>query len=328
MWEVFDTFQPPPDIESSNCPCCQFTMHPSEDGFMTCCNPKCGAVNITNIDFGAEWRSFTDDSFASNPVRCGMPINPLLPESSIGCKINGSGSMSYTMRKIARYTEWHSMPYREKIRNMEFQRIALLAHMADIPKMFVDEACKLYATISMYQQKQRCSYRGLHRDGIIAASIYLAFRIQQHPRTPKEIARIFHLDNASATRGCKNAMTILNEIENSTPMSQTVYTETLPSSFIARYCSQLAMNSQFTRLAAFIAKQIELQHLIPENTPQSVAAGIMYFVAREFHLPITDQMIEAVSDTSTVTINKCSRKMELMKHQLIPPKVYAMFAST
>jgi transcription initiation factor TFIIB len=303
-------------------------LRPSEEGFLTCSNAACGVIEMDMIDFTAEWRVFSDDTFAANPVRCGMPINPLLPESSIGCKINCSGNMTYAMRKIARYTEWHSMPYREKIRNSEFQRISLLAHTAGIPKMIVDEACKLYNTISQYQHQQGCSYRGLHRDGIIAASIYLAFRIENYPRTPKEIARIFHLDNASATRGCKNAMTILNEIENTTPMTQTVYTETLPSSFIARYSSQLNMNTQFTKLAMFIAGQIESKNMIPENTPQSVAAGIMYFVVREFELSISEKLIEAVSDTSGVTINKCYRKMEVMKHQLIPPKVYAMYKSS
>jgi transcription initiation factor TFIIB len=303
-------------------------LRPSEDGFLTCSNEACGVVQMDMIDFTAEWRVFSEDAFASNPVRCGMPINPLLPESSIGCKIICGGTMTYSMRKIARYTEWHSMPYREKIRNAEFQRIILLAHAAGIPKMIVDEACKLYNTISQYQQKQKCSFRGLHRDGIIAASIYLAFRIEQFPRTPKEIARIFFLDNASATRGCKNAMTILNEIENSTPMNQTVYTETMPSSFIARYCSHLNMNTQYTRLASFIAKQIESKNLIPENTPQSVAAGIMYFIVREFDLTISEKSIESVSDTSGVTINKCYRKMELIKHKLIPPKVYEMMKSS
>ena len=54
----------------------------------------------------------------SDPTRCGMPINPLLKESSYGCKVICNSNSSYEMRKIRRYTEWQSMPYKEKNRNM------------------------------------------------------------------------------------------------------------------------------------------------------------------------------------------------------------------
>ena len=37
------------------------------------------------------------------------------------------------------------------------------------------------------------TYRGLNRDGIIAASIYIACRINNYPRTAKEIANIFNI---------------------------------------------------------------------------------------------------------------------------------------
>ena len=47
---------------------------------------------------------------------------------------------------------------------------------------------------------------------VIAASIYIASRIHNFPRTAKEIATIFHLENGSATKGCKNAVSILNKI--------------------------------------------------------------------------------------------------------------------
>ena len=39
------------------------------------------------------------------------------------------------------------------------------------------------------------TFRGDNRDGIIAASIYISFRINKYPRTAKEIATLFNLDN-------------------------------------------------------------------------------------------------------------------------------------
>ena len=74
--------------------------------------------------------------------------------------------------------------------------------------MIVDTAIRYHKNIS--EQK---TFRGLNRDGIIAASIYISCRINGNPRTAREIATIFHLDNTSATKGCKNAQAIINNLE-------------------------------------------------------------------------------------------------------------------
>jgi transcription initiation factor TFIIIB Brf1 subunit/transcription initiation factor TFIIB len=100
---------------------------------------------------------------------------------------------------------------------------------------------------------------------------------------------------------------------------QTKYAQTDPLTFIERYCSKLSVPSKYTKLAQFIAIQIQKRNLIPENTPYSIAAGIIYFISQEFQLSITKHDIQLISDTSEVTINKCFRKIEVMKKELIPP---------
>ena len=313
IWKHFE--KQVPEYTSTGCKECNSPIQITEDGFYTCTNPTCSAVCIQVLDMSAEWRFYGEDSFTSNPVRCGMPINPLLQESSFGCKIICNGGASYEMKKIARYTEWNSMPYKEKSRYDEFQHITLISNNAGIPKMIVDEACQYYKKITDHR-----SFRGLNRDGIIAASIYIACRIHNYPRTPKEISRIFYLDSTSATRGCKNAMSIINEVEKNTPKEeQTIYAQTDPLSFIERYCSKLSVPAKYIKLAQFIAIQIQKKNLIPENTPYSIAAGIIYFMSQEFKLNITKKDIQTISDTSEVTINKCFRKIDMLKHELIPP---------
>ena len=47
--------------------------------------------------------------------------------------------------------------------------------------------------------------------------------INNYPRTAKEIATIFHLDNTSATKGCKNAISILNNIETDMKNNEKTY---------------------------------------------------------------------------------------------------------
>ena len=138
-----------------------------------------------------------------------MPINPLLQESSYGCKVLVTGKSSYEMRKIRRYTDWLGMPYKEKSQYDEFQKITILGTQAGISKLIIDDAMRYHKKIS-----EAKTFRGLNRDGIIAASIYVSARINKFPRTAREIATIFHLDSAAATRGCKNAISIINELES------------------------------------------------------------------------------------------------------------------
>ena len=92
-------------------------------------------------------------------------------------------------------------------------------------------------------------------------------------------------------------------------------------SFIDRYCSRLNINAELTKLCKFIALRIEKKNLIPENTPHSIAAGIIYFVAQQCNLSITKRNVNVVSEISEVTINKCFKKLEVLKEQLIPPAI-------
>ena len=138
------------------------------------------------------------------------------------------------MRKIKRYTEWQSMPYKEKSQYDEFERIKTLSRNAGIPKIIIDEALRQHKKLSEMK-----TFRGSNRDGIIAASIYFSCRINDNPRTAREIANIFNLDPSSATKGCKNATAIINTIEKDlTGDEKPTFTETNPVTLINRFCSK------------------------------------------------------------------------------------------
>ena len=297
------------------CHCCESILMINDEGFLNCSNKTCGIVYKDIIDHSAEWRYYgADDSNICDPTRAGPPINPLLKESSFGCKVMCNSVASYEMRKIKRYSEWQSMPYKEKSQYDEFQRITLLATQGGIPKIIIDDALKYHKLIT-----EKKTFRGLNRDGIIAASIYIASRINNYPRTIKEIATIFYLDNTSATRGCKNAISIINDSEfDFNNEDKTLLCNTTPLSFIERYCSKLNINHELTKLCSFIAIRLVKNNLIPENTPHSIAAGIVYFVSQECNLNVSKQNINAISGISEVTINKCYKKLLTIKDVLIP----------
>ena len=308
-----------------NCEVCSSDVVLTDDGFLTCKNPACSILyKDESLDQSAEWRYYgADDNQNNDPTRCGMPVNPLLKESSYGCKVMcEGGSYSQDMMKIRRYTEWQSMPYREKAQYDMFQKITTLAQNKGISKMIIDEALRVHKRISEHK-----TFRSLNRDGVVGASIYIACKIHNCPRTPKEIANIFNLDNTSATKGCKNAVSIINELESNLDNSEkTNFCKTKPEAFIERYCSRLSINDELTKLCQFIAVMIEKQNLIPENTPHSIASGIIYFVACMCRLPITKKDVNRISDMSEVTINKCYKKLYDMRDRLIPKMIVEKYA--
>jgi len=311
--------------ERDRCDICKSLLAFDDDRFKTCTNDKCGIIYKDRLDNSAEWRYYgADDNKMNDPTRCGMPINPLLKESSYGCKVIVSSSASYEMRKIRRYTEWQSMPYKEKSQYDEFVKINLLAGLAGIPKILIDEAHHCHKKISEMK-----TFRGCNRDGIIAASIYMACRIHDYPRTAKEIATIFKLDNTAATKGCKNASQIVNQLEKDMSNDdKTHFNQTTPADFIERYASKLGINKELTTVCMFVANKISKGNMIPENTPHSVAAGIIYFVAQVCKLNINKRNLNSVSEISEVTINKCFKKcMTIHKEkQLVPSCILRKYA--
>jgi len=333
LWEIFDTEKneqsiknktndPPPAIEciyehneSGMCNLCNSILIIMEDGFPTCSNPDCSVICTDTLDYSPEWRFYgADDKNATDPTRCGNPINPLLVESSFGCKVMAASNLSYEMKKIRKWTEWQSMPHKEKSLYNEFQFITIMAQNAGIPKILIDDAIAIHKDIS--EQKM---FRGLNRDGIKAASIYVSCRLNGCPRTAHEIAEIFSLDKTSATNGCSMAVNILHNIERSVDLSQqTELHMTTPSSFIERYCSKLNMNNELTMLCKFIANKLEQNNIITDNTPHAIAAGIVYFIAYYCNMNISKANIKQISGVSDVTINKCFKKMDAIRDTLLP----------
>lgn len=309
------------DDSIKTCDICDYPLLITEYNFLTCSNKKCGKLYTDVLDDGAEWRYYgANDNSRSDPTRCGMPINPLLKESSFSCTVRCNYRSTYEMRKIKRYTEWQSMPYKEKSQYDEFEKIKALSAKSGLSKYIVDEALIYHKKIS-----ENKTFRGCNRQGIIAASIYIACRKNNVPRTPKEIAKIFNLNSTDATKGCKNALHIINNLDKNSEEKTTFY-KTTPSSFIERYCSKLNLNKEMTELCKFIANNIERGDRMEENTPHSVAGGIIYFVAKNCNLNITKKSIYLISQISEVTINKCYKKLENIKSLLIPDKILKKYS--
>jgi transcription initiation factor TFIIB len=328
LWNKFDTEIGAriPDIDTTvpvddhtYCKVCSTIMAWSEDGFPTCMNKSCGFMSRNILDASPEWRYYGGDDHGSvDPTRCGLPINPLLPESSFGCRIMNYGPSSYEIRKLRRYTEWQSMPYKEKSRYDDFQLITSLAKNANVSQIIIDTALVYHTKITGHDK----SFRGTNRTGILAASLYLSFKKHGCARDETEIANIFNLDISTTTTGCKTALTILNSMEAHLPEEErTFWTTTSSQDFVARYCSKLNISEDIRKYCMFVSKVVEKQNLMPANTPTAVCVGIIYFVSQVCGLNKTKKEIHQISYISEVTINKCFKILEQHKSVLVPKQI-------
>lgn len=259
----------------------------------------CYTIQSRFIDQGAEWHNYGDGE--KDLARCGLPVNDLLPKSSLGSMIGSSYKESWDARKIRVYQMWNSMPYRERSLYNIFDQITMSSSKHNLTPKIISDAKVLYKRIS------ECKIsRGDNREGLIATSIYLACIMNKSPRSPKEVAKIFDLDTTLITRGISRFQNLL----------KLKIACTSPEDYITRFGSILNMNKQHVDYCKEIVTRVRTMNIISENAPTSIAAGIIFLCATVCRLTLTKKEIHLGTDISEVTITKCFKKMQPFADEL------------
>ena len=289
--------------------CCKVNSNLITTNNSTICS-KCGKTN-SSISSEAEWRFYgANDTKSSNPTRCGMPVNKLLPESSMGSTISMKNN-NKNMNQIRKINTWSgSMPYKERSLYMVFTGIQEKGMQNGLSKKIIEDAKNIYKIIS-----EKKISRGSNRKGIIASCVYYSCKLNDVPRSTKEIAKIFELDITVMTKGCKLFQNIiqLNELRDTIININIVKTESVISlDFIDRFCSKLArncdkMDKEGINIIKMYARNSDKYNLVCQNTPPSVASGCIYLYCNKYSLEITKKDISDICLISEVTINKCYR---------------------
>jgi len=310
IWKIFEDFD---DINNNNdkvekcinvnCDCTIFLL---KDNYYIC--ETCNTIQEQFIDNQAEWRYYgSNDTKMSDPTRCGMPENDLLPELSLGTVIgNDFGKNSYEMYKIRKYQKWNSTSYKERSLYQIIDKITLNASNSGISQSIIDEAKILYKQLS----EQKIS-RGLNRNGLIASSVYMSCKVNKVPRSAKEIAKIFNINITTMTKGCKKFHDIM----------KTNMDCSNPDDFIMRFCCNLNIEDKYIELCSYIIDKADEYSIVSENAPPSIAVGTIYLVSNLCKLNITKKEISKECDISEVTINKCYKKLEKYKKYLIDENI-------
>jgi len=274
---------------------------------------KCGQVNDNLVDQNPEWRQFEDDG-GKDVGRCSMPINKLLPQSSLGTTIAGN----YKSR-LKTLHQWSQMPYKERSLNAVFKIIHNKCQSGAILKCIEDDAKIMYKLISECKHVKGKNkgrviiIRGKNRESLIAACVFFACRRNKKTRSQKEIADLFDLKYTEITRGCKLFIKLmkLRKLELSIGTS-------LPEHFVVRFCNELKIKKHYINQAMKIAKNIRKLDIASVHTPFSTATSSILLMADINGLrSISKKKLSNKFNVSEVTLTKTYKKISEYRNVLI-----------
>lgn len=290
------------EIKDKKVKCCENPDNYQNYNDMIVC--KVCSNLITNISNNPEWRCYkSKDGNSGDPTRCGMPVNILLPESSVGSSISYSNK-SFEMNQIRKMQNWNGMPYKERSLYKVFLVIQNTCEVNNIPSIIINEAKSIYKIVATTKIS-----RGSNRDGIIAACVYFACKHCSVPRSSKEIAGMFKITVNVMTKGVKKCQEII--YMNKSNKDRLSFSNTIkPSDFIERFCNKLEIDEIKTEKILKLCDIIIKNNIISENTPPSIASGCIFYFTKREKMDISKKDISTVCKISEVTINKCSKLIE------------------
>lgn len=272
------------------------------------CN-SCGVINGAIIDQGQEWRYYgsDDNKLTSDPTRCGLPINPLLPESSLSTVILGRGYEVY--RKL---NSWNGMTYKERSLITVLNNIAKKAKLGHIPSCIIDRTIVMYKLLSEEHIK-----RGDSRESLIAACLLYALKDKEIARCSSEIAELFNIKPKKLSKGC-NQFTEMMYAKNPDFIKRIKPTNA--NDCIKRFSVILSFPEKYKKISLNAAILADKLGICQDNNPKSVAVGCIYLVSQVYQLGYTKKEIAKGCKTSEVTITHTYTQLLRFKKYLLPNK--------
>ena len=319
-WEAFNE-----DSEKFINPCelCKEIDWQDQDELIIC--KACGIVLERPLDMGPEYRFFnSDDRGGGDPCRVGAPTDPRFADSSLGTIILGIGRGGHSsargaMMRIRRFHTWSMFPYKKRSLLQVFEQMTLAAANYGIEHRVIETAKDLYT-----QLVEHCDKRGLSRASVVASCIYSALKMVGAPRKPKDVADMFHLQNAQFTKAFKDFQCVLAMAKQKGLLSQsTIIPSQLKTTRAADYIAfplskltaiQRGDVDSIRSIAISVATAAEEGDLSKENMPPSLASAVIAFVLHRCgYEKITSSMIAEACDVSEGTLLKCLRRLEQSK---------------
>ena len=283
---------------TDKCPNCgrRSLVEDSNTGELSCSN--CGlVVSEKEVDRRQEWRSFSDEPSKDNS-RTGAPLSITYRDMGLSTTIGkynrdaAGRSLSSPMRgSIDRLRKWdrRSPAFGNSERNLG-QAMAELGKLAD--KLSVSTSVKERAAYIYRKALERGLLRGRSIVGIVAASLYAAFRDTETPRTLKDLASVSNLKRNDIARDYR---ILLKEMDLTMPVTDAAKN-------VSRIASRVGMSERSVRKAIEIVKLTEEKEISAGKAPMGLAASSLYFAGLIEGEPKTQKEVADAAGVTEVTV--------------------------
>jgi len=298
---------PTKSAKINTCPECgsEKVIRDYEAGEIVCMD--CGFVVATKLtDRGPEWRAFDDEQRAKR-TRVGAPMTYTIHDKGLSTMIDWHDRDIYGKRlspgqkaQVYRLRKWQR---RIRVsdateRNIAFalSEISKISNGLSLPKNIVETASVIYRKAV----KERL-IRGRSIQGVTAASIYVACRKCELPRTLEEIAQASNLNKKEVGRSYRF---LIKELDYFIPPLR-------PSQCITKFSNQLTMPGMVEEIAHKILSTAKELKLTSGRGPTGIAAAASYIASVLTGERKTQREIAEIAQVTEVTIR--NRYKELVE---------------
>ncbi|MFA4886780.1 MAG: transcription initiation factor IIB [Candidatus Nanoarchaeia archaeon] len=273
------------------------------------CN-DCGLViEEKMIDFGQEWREFSEDQ-ASKRRRTGSPMTFTKFDRGLGTDIGQKGDIyqlnAKGKNKFFRLRKWQHRISTAIERNLKLALAELkrVSSYLKLPKSVEEEASRIY-TMAV----QRGLVRGRSMESVVAGSLYASCRRHEVPRTLDELSEASGIDKKEVGRTYRFITRELGiRILPSNPID-----------YLPRFVSALKLSAETQSKAIDILNKAREAELTSGRGPTGIAAASLYVAALMNNEKRTQREVADVAGVTEVTIR--NRYKELLKELNLKDKI-------
>ena len=288
------------------CEFCKQYSNISKKNIMIC--KLCGNEQDSYVDSTPEWHNYNGDSNVySDPTRCGSYQHPLLKNTYVT-------SMEHTTDKayknIQRNMLWNSNCYPENSKKEIFSKLTTIGIDNNIPNNIIEYAQQLYSEIIDIKTSENIkSSRGDFLEGLIASCLGKASASFSKPIFPKDLAKMFKINESNITKGLKLFDQIILYSKNTNFDCDTTSSNSIYGNYIEEYCKLCNMTQEQIERVIKCVEIIDKHNLLPTNTPQTIICGCIYFVTYMLHLNIKKETIASICNISIATLNTIYKEL-------------------
>ena len=275
------------------CPQCKSTDfdYDSSRAEVTC--KHCGLVIDENIiDHGPEWRAFNTEQRNSR-TRVGAPLKNGIHDFGLGADIDWKNN-NISSKNVARYCRMRKWNRKLRVSGSRDRSLAFALTQINnkcsnmgLPKIVRENASLIYR-----KALENRLIMGRTVEGVVSASIYIACRQYNIPRTLDEIAEV---SSASKKQIARIQRTLVRELKiKLTPPS--------PSDYIPRFATELELSDKSQARAIRIAEQSKSEGLTNGKGPSGIAAAALYIASLMGNERKSQRDIAEVAGVTEVTL--------------------------